>query len=476
MRGRRVRRRIKFWLKKALTLSAFLPLSAPAQTSVEKVTQSRRHHLFGQLRVESMQYLTTVDDAPELNQSQFLSGRISAAGQIGNASWLEYAGDLAAGTFFRPNQDQFVVNEAHMTARLAPGTTLSLGRKKASWSRMDEFWQLGLWQPRFAIDTLRPEDQGLTGLFFNSGTEKAEIMAFATPVFIPTMGPEIREENGSLISESRWYRQPTTTQIFNDRLNSIQYDLDIPDLERLVLNPGTAVMGRWGNPRRGPWAVASWAYKPVNDLLLRRQIVKVVDQPLFDVRVAPDVAYHELVSADLGYATDLMQVSVSYLEDRPREKRPEPEWAIQRLEPLQAVSIQGEITLQNLLPNPVVVQAGHLKIQGSRIVDIDTEGRAEDFTLFDDRMRFTNASFVGVEGQVGRLAGRPLMTKFRYLYDQDQRGSLIRTEFLYYPRSRLAFVVGADVLGVDDETVESDSFLNQYRANDRYYGGMTYVF
>ncbi|MBX3041970.1 MAG: transposase [Bdellovibrionaceae bacterium] len=475
---------MKFWLKKVVALSAFMPLTAPAQSGavasssapVEKITHSRRHHLFGQLRAESMQYMTTVDSAPELNQSQFLSGRIAVAGSPESASWIEYGGDLAAGTFFRPNQDQFVVNEAHVTARLAPLTTVSLGRKKAMWSRMDEVWQLGMWQPRFAIDTLRPEEQGLTGLFFNTGTEDMEVMAFATPIFIPTMGPEISEENGSLVPDNRWYRRPSTTQIFNQQLNRVTYDLDVPNLEKLVMNPGYAAMTRFGNLRSGPWIVGSYAYKPVNDLLLRRQIVRVVDQPLFDVKVSPDVAYHELASVDVGYAWGDFQISASYLQDSPKEKRPQTEWSLQKLHALQAVSVQGEWNIRNFFARQVQIQFGHLRITGGGITDIDSEGKTDDFTLFDDRMRFRNATYVGAEGELARLWARPLATKVRYLYDQQQQGSMVRTEFLYYPRTDLALIVGTDFLGVADENHEPDGFLNQYRANDRYYGGMTYVF
>jgi hypothetical protein len=91
-------------------------------------------------------------------------------------------------------------------------------------------------------------------------------------------------------------------------------------------------------------------------------------------------------------------------------------------------------------------------------------------------MKFTNATMFKVEGELARILRRPLVTRFRYLYDSDQRGSLTSTEFLYYPDNRWAALVGADILSVDDENYRPSSFLNQFRANDRVYGGMTYVF
>ena len=429
----------------------------------------------GHFRFESMQYVTTVDQAPDLNQSQFLSGRLSFET---HSSWssLRYHGDLAAGTYFKAHQDQFAVNELYAAWRLGSTGELSLGRKRAIWSQMDEAWNMGLWQPRLAIDTLRPESQGLTGLFYESRGDRVQWMGFVTPMFVPTMGPEIREEDGSLVPDNRWYRRPSSTQVFNQKLNQVTYDLDVPDLEKLVRKPGGGMMLRVGDLERGLWAMTAAGLKPVNDLLLRRQIVRYTDQPLFDVKVSPDVAYHRLYSADVGYAWEKLRVSASYMEDHPEEKLPDQDWSIQSLQSVKSASVQGEWDVQSWLRRPAKIQFGHLVVTGAGITDIDSEGETEDFTLFDDRMRFTRTTYIGFEGEVARPWARPLETKVRYLYDQDQKGSLLRTELLYYPRSTLAFVMGADVLGVEDESYRQDGFLNQYRANDRYYGGMAYGF
>ncbi len=450
--------------------------NAPVQgTSVLEQPQfSRPADYFGYIRMEGMQYLTSLPDKPELTYSQLLSARFSI---LKETNWMDAALDISGGTFFTVQQSHYVVHEAYVATPQRKSLAGFLGRKKIPWNDLDQRWQLGLWQPKFAIDTLRPEDQGLTGFFANYKSSQFEFVAFATPIFIPNMGPDIREEGGSLVSDSRWYRVPGRDYEFGRRINTITYDLDIPAYEKLVLNGGAAAMVRFGNINSGPWSRVSYGYLPVNELLLKRKNFKSVSADTVDVTVSPDLTYHTLVSADFGYNfSDQSRLVASYLMDNPTEKTPDEDWSIQKLESLQAYSLAMDIAVQDLLPFPISMVLEYLKVTGGQIQDILANGQADDFTMFNHRLNFTNSLAFKVEGEVARLYRRPLVTRFRYLYDYDQRGSLLSTEVLFYPQREWALVVGGDVLGVRDENYDKSSFLNQYRANDRVYGGMSYVF
>lgn len=430
-------------------------------------------HIYGQIRIEGMQYFTELPEQSQLTNSQLLSARLSG---LKETSWLDFAADISGGTFFSLGQTHFVVHEAYTGTHGSSRLKAFLGRKKNEWSDLDRRWQLGMWQPYFAIDALRPEDQGLAGLFVNYKAPQFEMLLFATPVFIPNMGPDIREEGGGLVSDSRWYRAPSRNYDFNNRINTIQYSLDIPQTEKLVLNGAVGMLLRAGNKQSGPWAVASAGYLPVNELILKRQNFKVISADQVDVTVTPDVAYHELYSMDVGYSFSNLKASVSYLRDQPKEKLPEPDWAIQSLQPLQAYAAAMVFSLDNVFTKTLAFRLDYLKVVGGGIVDILADGGADDFTLFDQRVKFTHALSFGVEGQLASFFKRPFVTRLKYLYDYDQRGSLLNTEFLYYPNQKWAVVLGADVLGVQKEDFNPSGFINQYRANDRFYGGMTYVF
>ncbi|MGZ3773073.1 MAG: transposase [Bdellovibrio sp.] len=430
-------------------------------------------HVYGQVRMEGMQYLTPIPESPQLTYSQLLSARLSA---LKETSWVDMVADISGGTFFTRGQSHIVVHEAYFAFHTADQMKVYLGRKKKDWSEMDRRWQLGLWQPKFAIDALRPEEQGLTGLFLDYNTQNVELVGFVTPVFIPNVGPDIRQEGGSLVADSRWYRTPSRDYDFNNRINNINYELNIPEAAKLAGNGGAGFTGRIGNKEKGPWIVGSIGYLPVNDLILKRKNFKVVSEDKVDVTVSPDVTYHNIYSVDLGYSFEGIKTSVSYLHDEPGEKLPETDWSIQKLEAIKAYSAAVEFSLSNFFTNTLALQLEYLRINGGGIVDITSNGHPDDVTLFDQRMKFTNALSFRIEGQLASIFQRPFVTRFKYLYDYDQRGSLLNTEFLYYPSSKWAVVLGADVLGVQDESYRVSSFLNQFRANDRVYGGLTYVF
>jgi hypothetical protein len=458
---------------KAETQSLKMPQAENVSSlSLPDKTETKKAQVYGQIRFEGMQYLTPIAAQPQLTYSQLLSARLSGVKEF---SWIDVAGDISGGTFFSLGQSHYVVHEAYVASK-GPNFKGALGRRKVEWSDLDKRWQLGLWQPNFAIDALRPEDQGLVGLFLDYNTPKAQLLGFASPLFIPNMGPDIHEEGGGLVADSRWYRAPSRKYDFNNRVNSIQYDLDVPESMKLANNGGVAFMGRMGSKEEGPWITGSAGYLPVNELILKRKNFKQASTDNVDVTVSPDVTHHTLISADAGYTFGGMMTSVSYLEDRPQDKLPEQDWSIQRLEPIKAYSASADFSLENILARTLSFQLSYLKVIGGGIQDILSNGHNDDFTLFDSRMKFMNASSFKVEGQLASIFKRPLVTRFKYLYDFDQRGSLLNTEFLYYPSQKWALLMGGDVLGVQDDSHDSSGFLNQYRANDRLYGGMTYVF
>lgn len=457
---------------KAQVMSLRKQQQTPGVSAMKDPEKDSKAHVYGHIRMEGMQYFTPIPDAPRLTYSQLLSARLSMLKETG---WFDLAGDVSAGTFFSRGQTHAIVHEAYLASR---STTLKAyaGRKKNDWSELDRRWQLALWQPSFSIDALRPDEQGLTGIFLDYDTKNFEVLGFVSPLFIPSMGPEVREEGGGLVADSRWYRAPSRDYDFNSRINTIQYDLEIPEATRLANNGSIAVMARAGNKEQGPWVVMSVGYVPVNELILSRKAFKDISQPKVDVTVSPDVTHHTLQSVDMGYTYKRLKLILSYLEDNPVVKLPDVDWSIQKLLPLRAYSATADFTIDNILTRTLAFQMSYLKVEGGGIQDIVEDGSPDDFTLFDHRVKFTNAVSFRLEGQIARFFRRPFVSRFKYLYDYDQRGSLLNAEFLYYPDQKWALVMGGDVLGVQDEHHMTSGFLNQYRANDRFYGGMTYVF
>lgn len=448
-----------------------LSLEPLPQLAIELPVEGKsKHRAYGHVRLEGMKYFTELPENPDLTYSQFLSGQLS---YVGENDIIENAADVSAGTFFSQNQSHFVVHELYTSPR-TNGFRTYFGRKKAMWSEMDHDWNLGVWQPFYELDSLRPEEQGLTGMFVDVNRENWQIMGLVTPMFIPSMGPDIREEGGGLVADSRWYHSPSRHVDFANNPMIITYKLSIPETAKLANHGGYAMMARAGDKESGFWAVASYGHTPVNQLLLKRNI-KVAMTNSVGVIVSPDVTYHNVASADVGYTHGNVRATLSAMQDDPEEKLPDPDWAIQKLSGIRAYSASLDVTIP-IFTRSIMTQLNYMRVEGGKIQDIVSDGTADDINLYDQRLKFTNAVKVKVQGELVRIYRRPLVTKFSYLYDQEQKGSMVNTEFLFYPTQEWALVMGADFLGADENTTKTSSFLNQYRANDRVYGGMTYVF
>lgn len=447
------------------------------KTSLDEAgVETKNYDFRGFLRMEGMFYSSPLPDQPELSQTLLVSGNVHFDHHSGR---LQNQVDATVGKFVNMSGTTIAVNALYSSMQF-DNKTVTLGRRIESWSQVDQDWNLGLWQPNAAYDSLRPITQGLTGLFFKQKNEKHSILAFFSPIFIPTMGPEIKEKDGSLKSDSRWYRTPGSTFPVLNNDTQLVYDLDVPDLMKLISKPGVGLRYRWGD-QKGMWASANAAYKPINALLLTYKAglyLPETDPATGEVTIRPHVGYHALAGADVGYTWEQSTLAFSALADRPDKELPEEDgWVLQQPEPMQAVGVHFDSQVDvGYFSNPIRYSLNYLKVFGAQIHDYDAYA-VERGAVFENRTNFTNAAQVAISFDTA-VWNRRWTSSFKYLREFDQQGSLINGEINYYPTREIAVVVGADVLGVDSQTAsEGDSrFLNQFRANDRVYGGLSYVY
>ena len=428
----------------------------------------------GLLRFEGMQYTTSLPDNPKLSQSQLVSTQLKYE-NLKSAFGTKF--DFSAGSYLGQSGSHFSLSEVFAQFKLSKNSEVSIGRKLNFWSEADKNWQLGLWQPLFNLDALRLQDQGLTGAFLELGNRNWNFLVFGSPLFIPTMGPNIQEENGSLVADSRWYNQPSNSVPVFDQDTRLIYAIEMPELKELVNQTSAAARFKY-EADNGFWASVNAGRKPINSLMVQYEFQ--LNAPVVDsngnATLKPVVGFHKLAGADLGIKGKNSEVSISYLQDDPDTKSASDLWVLQRPEAMKAVTFHTKYSMETPLTLfPVKVSLDYLKITGGSISDFDSNGIYRS-AIFEKRTNFYNA--LRISGAVEtQLFSKKTVWNFSYLRDFDQKGTLIGTEALIFPKERFAFVVGADILGVDnpDENVTTD-FLNQFRANDRYYGGVSYVF
>jgi hypothetical protein len=437
-----------------------------------KLPSAKRASVFGQVRFETLQYMTTLVESTNLTYSQFLSGRITAASFQNDPGSINWAADISAGTFFSLRQSYYSIQEVYASTPLDSNANVSFGRKKYDWTEIDRYWQLGLWQPRYAIDALRPEDQGLMGLFFDYRSDQFQLLAFGSSFFIPTIGPEVREEDGTITADNRWYRPPSRQ---SGRI-SLSYKINQGEIWDLVRQDSFGLKMRFGRAELGPWMALAGGRKPVNDLLLQRCVrcVGVSNQAKFVV--SPAVTHHQVFSADFGYQLEDVKMSLSYFEDNPQTLLPPRDFAIQEFTPVRIYSAQADINIKEFFSRPIQAQVAYLKVFGNESQDILADGTSDEVNMFTWRYRFYDAALMKFAGPLTTIYSRPLITKFSYIYDFEQKASVLGTEVQYQWNKTWSYLAGIDILGPDDPQSTSDGFINQYRANDRIYAGASYVF
>ena len=432
----------------------------------------------GYLRVEQMGYPTELPESPDLSESNLLSARVNL-GFLSDKYESKF--DFVAGQYLDTTVNELGVYELYAARIFNNGKSqVSLGRKREHWNQTDSDFNLGLWQPNWAIDSLRTEEQGLSGIFLKTKIGPFQFLALASPLFVPTMGPALQEDDGKLEPLNRWVRSPSNISKIRDRTRPLIYSIKVPDYSELVNKPGAAARIMFGETDSGFWATVGYARKPVNSLMLKydAQLVLTESQgTVGEAIISPVVGYHNLTSADVGYGSESWMVSASFLADSPQDLEVPGESIQQKL---SAINVMGWHFDQKLnlrfLRFPLKTQLGFMKVSGGQIRDFDATG-AEQGALFDSRVLFTNAGFYKL-GFETRLFQKKIISNFKYLRDWDQQGSIVSAEFQFYPAQQMSLLVGADALGPDStENRDTDTrFINQFRANDRVYGGMTYVF
>jgi hypothetical protein len=448
------------------TQQTAIPLAAPKTSAA----------LTGQLRLESMQYPTRIPGNSQLNSDSNMIGSFKLQKTEGMRAVL----DTTVSKSINQNTSHLAVSEAYVGwSKQSESTQLVLGRKLEYWSLVDSDWQLGQWQPNFSqIDALKPLDQGLTGFFFRQSSGEHELLSFFTPVFIPSMGPDIQEKDGALVSDSRWYRQPSPTFAYQGVVTRVVYNLDIPDAAKLVQNPGAGLRYRYGGMGPGFWFALNGGYKPINSLPLKYRVnlkIPVID-PRGEVTVAPVVEYHSIGGGDVGYRFKKGMVALSLLADRPESALPEDQWFQQQPKSFFSQSLHSEVDFAlPFFDEDLGLSFNYLRVNGGSISDVDSAGEGQG-ALFESRFNYTNAASIKTDIR-GYVFRKRVISSFKYLREFSQKGTLIGAEVSVFPTSRWALNAGLDILGVDQVEGNVDSgFLNQFRANDRYYGGLSYVF
>lgn len=352
---------------------------------------------------------------------------------------------------------------------------LSVGRKLEDWNLLDQRWSLGIWQPRFRWDYLRPETVGLTGAFLTVERPVFRLVAFGSPLYVPERGAPMNVNgDGGFSSVSPWFIDPPTSMSIMGTPTPIAYRLALPSVQEVVSHPSAGVRTRIGE-KEGLWGAGAYAYKPMNQLPLGFEGYYNHATGNADVTLHPRVAYHHVASLEAGFAGSPVGGWVSVLNERPVRDVTPAAWTTQELSPSLAVSSSLDVDLVGKGERATRFDLSYLRQWGGTAPDAGpyaTAGKSK----FDSRYPYQNAVSVGLRGP---LPGRRVDLASRVLYDLGHEGTVFSADVRFRPHRSWQIGVGADILSspaADRGSLPAEDFIGRYRANDRVHTGVTYAF
>jgi hypothetical protein len=352
---------------------------------------------------------------------------------------------------------------------------LSVGRKLENWSDVDERWNLGLFQPQFRWNPLRPESQGLSGIFFRFRGEPEQIpwglLIFGSLINIPDQGAGYTVKEGRFEPVNPWFSPPPRHARFErtGAVDDINYEIQKPDTNRIIFNTSYAAQAFVGDAQKGWSAQTAFAYKPANQLTLGLD-GDLTSSEIVNIRVNPTIFYHSLFSADLRYADDRWEAGVGGVREKPQDpESPSPEWTYQTYGESSMISPYVGVRLGQ-------VKLRFMNLQMNKPSETAKGPKAEEIGgLLAQRYPFGSANAVEASTRFYWRRFEGIQAKARYTQSTDDEFSLVTGDLQYQIDSRWS--VGGQILLVRADSDKSrKTVYSDYENNDSAQVGVLYVF
>lgn len=392
------------------------------------------------------------------------------------------------GAFESKDEFYFGVPQVYAQPRkIAPGFNLTIGRLKRQWSRLDEEFNLGIWQPQLRWDYLAPQQEGLMGIFFDwSLSSSLHFSFFTSPLFIPDQGPQFHLKNGQFVSSNRWFVPPTSrVALFQNTAYAsdapLYFEIAKMSEEDIFMHSsfGFSMNYQPGGPY---WSQVSYAFKPRNQIHLGIECANCGKLPTgaspveVTAVIHPKVVNHNVLTWEAGFDRIDDRGWVSLTGDVPVASGFPDTYAESPMNSSVTAGFAYQHFLGHLVGIPSWLQYSYMRIFEFKQRSGGHMAGTEDVQSSLDRYPYQEIAAVDWRILLSQLQSNRLNWRNRYTYSIPERGGWLSSA-LEWARGPLTFTVGVDILGAD---VSPDSpkagLFSRYRANDRFYGGMSYVF
>ncbi len=375
-------------------------------------------------------------------------------------------------------QTSFEVPEAHLLwTPHESRQRVFAGRKRESWSELDSYWTLGLSQPLNRFDSLRPSEQGLTGIFGEFNWDNAQLILFGSAIYIPEQGPNYELQDGKFHTNNAWFSEPADRVVLVSKGTPLRYRIETPTVGSVIQHASGGFIFRTGGPQ-GFRTQTSYVKKPRNQLSLPFQGVLVTDSlnPEASVTIFPQVAYHNLASLEFSHHAKTSAFRLSGLADISDSERIAPGLTWQTYEPLYLVSPSVDFQLgsgENYVP---WIRLGTLHSIGGEATLVSKGSVKPEQNPFGARTMYRQAASLEWRGRFARVKGWSVEHGLRWIEEFSERGSVLMTDLRLATRENWQFGIYADFLASRLPEDENPGFISRFRGNDRVGALLTYVF
>ncbi len=356
--------------------------------------------------------------------------------------------------------------------------SVSLGRKRMTWSEVDDGFRLGLYASRYMEDKTVAESSALTGLYIESAPGPFRFTVFASPLFIPENGPKTSIADGKFVSRNPWFKQPTPSVRLMDQTGTtdVNYSIVQPNIGSTIWQPSLVTSAGW--EKHGHFLRFTYADKPMNQMLLSFPLVlnTLPTNIVLDVAIRPRTIRHRLYNGEIGtHQEGGVHAVMGVIHEEPLRDLAMDTWITQTVGPASVYYSTLGYDLKRSGPQATYLGLSYLRVEGGDSAD---RGEfAQPVSFFERRYQYTRSVKLEFRTPLWRRGMTAVRSQSWSLYDFDQRAMIWSSALEYLERDFLAYLK-VELMGIVDEAqaVVTDGFIRNFRANDRVTMGLAYAF
>ena len=357
---------------------------------------------------------------------------------------------------------------------------LTFGRRRIDWSGLDSMWNLGNLEPLDAWDRLRPEEQGLTGMFLHAKVSEFDFRIFGSYFAVPETGPNVVLKDKQFQAEhpQAGTTTPESITLFNQP-TPLGFELNLPPLSKILFRP--SLLFSIETQKESAFRIKfGCGYLPLNYF----PIAIIIDHPLdiskgnrILVPLAPRLLSHRVYFSELGYLfQDQYGIGIMGLIDQPVFESIPDSYTTSSLTTTRSVS--PYFTFKSSL---MKLTLSHLWTYGGLEGDIgnssliDPTGKT---SIFSSRLFYRNATLISLQTQFGKLEVPHPSIQLKYIHEYTILADWIAIDFSYLFNEHLLAFVGGDLIQAMSDAAPSRGaeFLADVKTYDRIRMGVSYAF